>query len=63
MKHALTILVVTGLFACGGDPEPPRTKDHIWSSQTDMINRAQEVDGLVGDAAARQRQQLDSQLQ
>jgi hypothetical protein len=63
VKHALTILVIAGLIACGGEPEPQQQPDHIWKSQTDMINRAGEVEGLVGESSARQREQIDSQAQ
>jgi hypothetical protein len=63
VKHALTILVTAGLIACGGEPEPQQQPDHIWKSQTDMINRAGEVEGLVGESSARQREQIDSQAQ
>lgn len=63
MRHALTILVATGLIACGGEPEPQQPNDHIWKSQTDMIDRAGDVEGLLGESSARQRQQIDSQAQ
>jgi hypothetical protein len=63
VKHALTILVAAGLIACGGEPEPQQPKDHIWKSQTDMIDRAKDVEGLLGESSARQRQQVDSQEQ
>jgi hypothetical protein len=63
VKHALTILVLTGLAACGGEPEPRQQPDHIWKSQTDMIDRAGDVEGLIDESSARQRQQLDSQAQ
>ncbi len=63
MKHALTILLGIGLLACGGEPEPPQPKDHVWKSQTDNIDRAGEVEGLIDESAVRQRQQLDEQLQ
>ncbi len=63
MKHALTILLAAGLIACGGEPEPQQQPDHIWKSQTDMIDRASEVEGMVSESSDRQRQQIDSQAQ
>lgn len=63
MRHALTILVAAGLIACGGEPEPQQPKDHVWKSQTDMIDRAGHVEDLLGESSARQRQQVDLQTQ
>ena len=63
MKHALTILVTAGLIACGGEPEPQQQSDHVWKSQTDMINRASEIEGMVSESTDRQREQIDSQAQ
>jgi hypothetical protein len=63
VKHALTILVTAGLIACGGEPEPQQQPDPVWKSQTDMINRASEIEGKVSESADRQREQIDSQAQ
>jgi hypothetical protein len=63
VKHALTILVAVGLIACGGEPEPQPRPDHIWKSQTDMIERAGDVEGLIDESSAEQRRQLESQAQ
>ncbi len=63
VKHALTILVAVGLIACGGEPEPRQPPEHIWKSQTDMIDRARDVEGLIDEASTEQRRQLDAQAQ
>jgi len=63
VKHALTILVSVGLIACGGEPEPQPQPDHIWKSQTDMIERAGDVEGMINESTAEQRRQLESQAQ
>jgi len=55
-----------GLVACGGSGEQaaPEPRDgHIWKSQTDMVDRAHDVEGLLEDASDRQRGQIEEQAQ
>ena len=48
-------LVMTGC----GDGQPQR--EHVWKEQTDTIDKAKDTEQMIKDAAARQRQALESQ--
>jgi uncharacterized membrane protein YgcG len=49
------------LCACsGGESE---SKGHVWKEQTDMIDKAQGVEDLLGTADAQQRQRIEEQTQ
>jgi hypothetical protein len=62
VKHGLTILIAMLLCACGesATSEPPKP---VWKSQTDMLDKARQVDGMVQDQAAEQRRQLETLTQ
>lgn len=36
-------------------------KDHVWKEQTDTINKAKEVEGMMMDAAENTRKTIESQ--
>lgn len=38
-------------------------QEHVWSEQTNTINKARNVENILGDAAARQRREIDGQSQ
>ena len=49
------------LCACsGGDPE---SEGHVWKEQTDMIDRARDVEDLLGQADSQQRKRIEEQTQ
>ncbi len=63
MARLLTIVLVTMLVACsGGEQEPPHT-DHVWKTQTDMIDRARGVEGVLQDADTLQRDRIETGTQ
>ncbi len=62
MQHALTILVAILLCACG-ESSTSAPAQPVWKSQTDMLDKAREVEGIVQDQAAEQRNQIDSLTQ
>ena len=49
------------LCACGGGDSG--SGDHVWKEQTDMIDKAQGVEDLLGDADVQQRQRIEEQTQ
>ena len=64
------ILLVGILFlisACSDDesatPEKKLNGDHVWKEQTQTIDRAKEVEGMLQDAADEQRKVIDEQVQ
>jgi len=59
MKYS--ILVVLLLAGCGG-PQAGKS-GHVWQEQINTMDKARDIDGLVQDSAAAQRQAIDAQAQ
>ena len=53
--------------ACSDDGKDTSDKkpsgDHVWKEQTQVIDKAKAVKGLIEDAAAEQRKIIDEQAQ
>lgn len=61
-------VVIIGLAclitACSDSDKPQKVEqDHVWKEQTDMINKATDVEQLLKDSAAIQQQSLDEYTQ
>ena len=66
MKKYTLVCLVLFLGACngGGDAgDGTENREHVWSEQVNTINKAEDVEDILGDASARQRQQIDEQMQ
>ena len=59
------ILLASVLFitACSENSDGKASDDHVWKEQTDTIDKAKEVEGLLQDAAEQQRKIIDEQSQ
>jgi hypothetical protein len=62
MKFCLMCGVLLLMSACSGGGES-ESKGHVWKEQTDMIDKAQGVEELLGNADAQQRQRIEEQVQ
>jgi hypothetical protein len=59
-----SILLVMLLTGCGGSSEPEVGKrGHVWQEQINTQDKARDIDGLLQDSAAAQRQAIDAQAQ
>jgi len=60
MKIFLLLISCLIFIACsdGGDDAK---KDHVWKEQTDTINRAKEVEGILMDSAENMRKTIEAQ--
>jgi len=66
MKKYTLVCLMLLLGACngGGDAgDGTENREHVWSEQVNTINKAENVEDILGDASARQRQQIDEQMQ
>ena len=56
MRITLTVLALALLTGCS---DPAGDGEHAWKTRTDTIDRAREVEQLIGEAHDTRRQQLD----
>ncbi len=64
MKIHYFLLVLVAVFMTACSDETDKVKgDHVWKEQTDMIDKAKEVEVLINDAALQQRQQIEENTQ
>ena len=65
MKKLLTIYLMAVLNVCGcsDNNDAKEKKDHVWKEQTDTIEKAKAVEGLLQESADAQRRQIQEQLE
>jgi outer membrane biogenesis lipoprotein LolB len=49
------------LFGCSDESSNSSQKDHVWKEQTDTIDRAKEVEGMMMESAAATRKEIEKQ--
>jgi hypothetical protein len=58
-----SILLIVLLAGCGGSQEPEVGKrGHVWQEQINNMDKARDIDGLLQDSAAAQREAIDAQV-
>jgi len=63
-KIFLLFISCSLFIACsdeGNNNNASSKKDHVWKEQTDAINRAKEVEGMLLDAAEKNRKAIERQ--
>jgi hypothetical protein len=66
MRKYSFVCLLLPLAACTGGGETAdgtENREHVWSEQVNTINRAEDVEDILGAASARQRQKIDEQMQ
>ena len=48
-------LLTLALTGCSGDDEPAKKEDHVFKETTRAIDKAREVEGILKDAAEKQK--------
>lgn len=61
MKYFTVLTAVFMLSACS-DEQHPVDGDHVWKDQTDMIDKAREVEQVITDSALEQKQHIEQNL-
>ncbi|OUR64630.1 hypothetical protein A9Q79_04835 [Methylophaga sp. 42_25_T18] len=56
-------LFFTLLFIAACSDETQKVEDHVWKEQTDMIDKAKDVELLINDAALQQRELIEQNTQ
>lgn len=60
MWRAAELLLIMALIAgCSDQKAGEERTEHVWQEQTDALQKAEDVDQLVQDAAKRQREAID----
>ncbi|MDH5358119.1 MAG: hypothetical protein OEY48_03840 [Gammaproteobacteria bacterium] len=62
MRYLVLILVMMIVCACS-DEQTSLDGDHVWKDQTDMIDKARDVEQLLNDAAQQQHQLIEQKTQ
>lgn len=63
MKYCLILLMsILALNGCTEDNDPQK-KDHVWKEQTEAIEKARAVEGMLQESAEAQRRQIQEQLE
>lgn len=67
MKALYLLFAVQILFlaACdnGGSEDQKQAQGHIWKEQTDTIEKARAVEGILQESAQEQRQKIQSETE
>ena len=66
MKRYLFVCLVLLLAGCSGGEETAggtENEEHVWSGQVKTIDKAKNVEDVLGEASVWQRQEIDEQSQ
>ncbi len=55
----LTLVVALGLVTGGCSSEDNEVEDHVWKDQVEAMDKAREVEGIILDAAGKQKKQAE----
>lgn len=63
MKNPLTIflIIILNICGCSDNNDTQEKKDHVWKKQTEAIEKARAVEGMLQDSAEEQRRQIMEQ--
>ena len=61
MKIFFILLTLLLLMAGCSDDDAEARKEHVWKEQTDAINKAKAVEGVLQDSADAERKKIEDQ--
>jgi len=64
MRLLFLVSIALFLSACSDNNEPQKVSgEHVWKEQTDMINKAKNVQNILNNAALEQQKNIEKQTQ
>lgn len=60
MRYLYVVLMILFTTACS-DEQQQVEGDHVWKEQTEMIDKAHDIESLINDAAQQKQQEIDDQ--
>ncbi len=63
MIKKVIFLAAALMFVSACSDDDRESGDHVWKEQTQVLDKAKEVDGLLEDVADQQRKIIDEQSQ
>ena len=67
MKVLYLLFFIQALFLASCDNEDPpdreQAQDHVWKEQTDTIEKAKAVEGILQESAKEQRRQIQDETE
>jgi hypothetical protein len=61
MKTVITLTFLLCLAGCSDNEGTAEKGDHVWKEQTDTIKKADQVEGMIMDAAKAQEDAIEQQ--
>ncbi|RKZ89537.1 MAG: hypothetical protein DRQ39_00505 [Gammaproteobacteria bacterium] len=60
MKYLYIVLMMIFVVACSDESQQVEG-DHVWKEQTDMIDKAHDIESMINNAAQQKQQEIDEQ--
>ena len=57
------MLIILGITACTDEGKNQEQRDHVWKEQTDTLDKAKAVEGILKDTARAQEQQIQDETE
>lgn len=61
MIFKIIFVVLPIVFVIGCSDEQNKVEDHLWKEQTELIDKARDVEGMLNDAALQQQRAIEQQ--
>ena len=63
MKKAWVLILVMIFVAACADDNKVAEGEHVWKEQTEMIDKAKDIEQLINDAAQQQRREIEQRTE
>ncbi|RKZ97905.1 MAG: hypothetical protein DRQ46_03630 [Gammaproteobacteria bacterium] len=60
MKYLYIVLMMIFVVACSDESQQVEG-NHVWKEQTDMIDKAHDIESMINNAAQQKQQEIDEQ--